>query len=381
MLVRRDTRRRLDQFIGNPGCRANVLSAVHDIPMSDVARSLGLAPKGGQSPFAIGRGVVFERSLYADSAARLFAALVSAGVLPASASGFVDLRLRLNGGTVTDLEASRARFAELLRSFAGASDEERARLPAIVAAPALRIPGRSILPDGMFAVDVVTVHAAPRPGKIVLRVGEIKVYPDRGGHTDAHELATTRAQAGIYVHALRLALEGESSEVRDAIEVSDEGFLVLTWPGSNTPVVRAREDLRYQAARAETAFERLRSAAAEAEALPADDGGEAPPRARLSIIAEADKAYDEACVSFCDLEGHCHDAAVARGDGAVLGRDAARFLGGISLDRAAALLAGAAPATAAEGDFVRRAGDVRRASEARLARAERSGQVNGEERS
>ena len=87
-MLRRDTRRRLDQFIANPNCQANVLSAVHDIPMAGGGRgSLGVDPQSGQSPFAIGRGVVFERSLYADGAERLFAALVAAGVLPASAGG------------------------------------------------------------------------------------------------------------------------------------------------------------------------------------------------------------------------------------------------------------------------------------------------------
>ena len=30
-------------------------------------------------------------------------------------------------------------------------------------------------------------------------VGEIKTYPDRGGHTDGGELAQARAQAGVYI--------------------------------------------------------------------------------------------------------------------------------------------------------------------------------------
>jgi hypothetical protein len=358
MRIRRDTRRRLDQFIANPNCAANVLSAVHDIPMVQVARALGLEVDVGQSPFAIGRGVVFERSLYADGAARLFEALVASGVLPAGASGFVDLRLRVNGGSLAELDDSCALFAALLGRFAAASDDERAALPAVIASPALRIPGRAILPDGMFAVDVVTVHPARRPAPVVLRVGEIKVYPDRGGHTDPHELATTRAQAGIYVHALRLAVE--AAGVGASVVVADHGFLVLTRPGSNAPSVRADEDLRFQARRAESAFERLRTAAAEAEALPGDAEGPDVPTDRLAVVRDAAKAYDEACVSFCELEGHCHAAAVSAGDGAILGRDVARFLGAISLVRAAALLDGAEPVTPAEEDLVRRARDALR---------------------
>jgi hypothetical protein len=352
-MIRRDTRRRLDQFIANPACQANVLSAVHDIPMAQVAAALGLDVEVGQSPFAIGRGVTFERSLYADGAARLFSALVAAGILPAAATGFVDLRLRLNGGTVAGLDEACARFHELLLRFAAASGDERAALPAVLAAPALRIPGRAILPDGMFAVDVVTVHPGPVGSPVVLRVGEIKVYPDRGGHTDPHQLATTRAQAGIYVHALRLAVA--EAGVGSSVTVADDGFLVLTRPGSNAPSVRAREDLAFQAQRAEVAFERLREAAALAEALPGDVEGEGVPAARLAVVADAPTAYEEACVSFCELSGRCHAAAVAAGDAAILGRDAARFLGTVRLDRAAALLDGAAAESPAEADFVRRA--------------------------
>jgi hypothetical protein len=355
-MIRRDTRRRLDQFIANPACRANVLSAVHDIPMSQVALALGLTPQGGQSPFAIGRGVTFERSLYANGASRLFAALVSAGVLSAAAAGFVDMRLRLNGGPMAGLDAACAHFHALLLHFAAAataaSPAERAALPAVLAAPALRIPGRAILPDGMFAVDVVTVHVGATPGgPVVLRVGEIKVYPDRGGHTDPHQLATTRAQAGIYVHALRLAVA--EAGVGDRVTIADDGFLVLTRPGSSAPSVRAHEDLGFQAQRAEAAFERLREAAALA--LPGDVDAEAVPAARLAVVRDAPRAYDEACVSFCELESHCHAAAVVAGDGAILGRDTARFLGTVPLDRASALLDGAAAASPAEADFVRRA--------------------------
>lgn len=365
MRIRRDTRRRLDQFIANPSCNANVLSAVHDIPMLQVARSLGLAVEGGQSPFAISRGHTFERTLYANDGERLFAALIRAGVLPAGASGLIDLRLKVNGGTLAEIDEARERFEALLHRFAATPREERASLPSVIAAPALRIPGRAILPDGLFAVDVLTVHpqgptAEGAPGPIVLRVGEIKVYPDRGGYTDPHELATTRAQAGVYVHALRLAVE--AAGVGAAIQVATDGFLVLTRPGFNLPSVRANEDLRFQEQRAAEAFERLRTAAAEA--LPLDGTGPEVPDLRLAVVRAAPRAYDEACVSFCELESDCHRRALEGGEPSVLGRDVARFLGTITLHRASALLGGAAAESTAEQDFLRRAVEARRAGAA-----------------
>ena len=152
----------------------------------------------------------------------------------------------------------------------------------------------------------------------------------------------------------------EAEGLEGGIAVSDEGFLVLTRPGSNVPSVRAHEDLHFQARRAERAFERLREAAAQAEALPGDADAVEVPRPRLAVVADAPKAYDEACVSFCELEGHCHALAVKDESPAVLGRDVARFLGAVSLARAVALLDGARAETAAEEDFVRRAADARR---------------------
>ncbi len=349
-MIRRDVRRRLEQYAANPECEANVLAAVHDIPMDKVARDLGLEPKVGQSPFAIRRGHNFERLLFEDQALRLRKALVDQKVLPANAEGFVDLRTKKNGGTLPTLDASRQAFLELLKGFSSAAGEARDRLPTIVASPGLAVPGRAILPDGLFSVDVLTVHPQPLPGPIYLRVGEIKVYPDRGGFTSSTELAATRAQAGLYLHVLRVELE--KLGVSGAIEASNYGFLVLTRPGSNQPSVRAPEDLRFQAARAEIAFERLRDAAARA--VPPDGDTKDVPRPRLELIAQARKRYGDRCLAFCELADHCHAQALAAGDAVALGEDVARLLGEISLHRALELLRGADALTPAEVDFQRR---------------------------
>lgn len=350
-MIRRDVRRRLELYAANPECEANVLAAVHDIPMDRVASDLGLSPKVGQSPFAIRRGHNFERSLFEDGAQRLRKALIDQKVLPPNASGFVDLRTTKNGGEQPNVEASRHSFLELLRGFVEAEGEARPRLPAIVASPGLAVPGRAILPDGLFAIDVVTVHPRPPPEPIYLRVGEIKVYPDRGGFTNSIELATTRAQAGLYLHVLRTELAALG--IGNAIEASNYGFLVLTRPGSNQPSVRAPEDLRFQAARADVAFERLREQAARA--VPPDVDAKEVPRPRLKLIADAPKRYGDKCLGFCELADHCHAQALADGNASALGEDVARLLGEISLHRARELLHGAEAQTPAEVDFQRRA--------------------------
>jgi hypothetical protein len=48
----------------NPQCQANVISAVHNIPMADVAKLEGSKPTIGQSPFGIARGQTFEGALF-----------------------------------------------------------------------------------------------------------------------------------------------------------------------------------------------------------------------------------------------------------------------------------------------------------------------------
>jgi hypothetical protein len=181
-----------------------------------------------------------------------------------------------------------------------------------------------------------------------LTVGEIKTYPDRGGYTDPRELATARAQAGVYVHGLRLVVE--ELGLAASFIVADKGFLVLSRPGSNRPSVRAGEDLRYQARRAERGFTLLRIAA---EGLPRGSG-----TADVTAIRSAPVNYSESCVTFCDRAPVCREKALRAGHGAVLGDDAARFLGSITLHRALELAAGGKPVTSAETDLQRRIRDV-----------------------
>lgn len=349
--MRRDVRRRLNQFVANPNCEANVRSSVHDIPMLSIAKHEGFEPKVGQSPFAIVRGLVFERSLFEDDAAVLGRSLIRSGVLPASAGGFLDMRLKQISGPMANLIEARDTFYDFLEKISDLDNKERAEIPSIVAAPALQIPGRSILPDGLFALDLLTVHPAPTPQPITLQIGEIKVYPDRGGYTDSDELAQARAQSGVYLYGLRLAINKLGLE--KSITVSDRGFLVLTYPGTNLPSVRANEDLKWQAARAEVSFNKLRAAAAQE--LPLDDlKSDQLSQTRLDYIQHAQIHYHESCWQFCERAERCHQNSLEAGDPQVLGDAVARLLGPIKLQRALDLLKGAAAGNDAERDFILR---------------------------
>lgn len=340
----RDTRRRFEQWARNPDCQANTLSAVHNIPMAEVVTREGGRPTMGQSPFAIIRGQAFEKALFRNEGRSLLEALKKAGVLPPEASGLADFRLRMNGGRCQSLDESLAKTAELLKRLA--SSRRSAGAPWLVAGATVRIPGGVMLPEALLVLDALVLRHDHAPRELV--VGEIKTYPDRGGYTDTKELATARAQAGVYVHGLDLVLKELGLET--AFQVVRQGFLVLTRPGFNRPSIRAGEDLRYQAERAKRGFHLLRQAATT---LPPAEGN-----GRVEAVSSAGTHYSETCVSFCDRAEICRAKALQRGEGAVLGDDVARFLGAVSLQRALELMAGAHPKTAAEQDVARRIKDI-----------------------
>ncbi len=336
---RRDTRLRFEQWARNPSCRANTLSAVHGIKMADVANADGAASSMGQSPFAIARGQTFERILFRNDGETLREALVEAGVLSSRVRGFADFRLRMNGGRLRDHDEAIAATSKLLQTLAAGK-----AAVAIIASATVRLPRLIMLPETILVADVVAVTGDRKAP--VLMVGEIKTYPDRGGYTDGAELAQARAQAGVYVHGLRTAL-GEL-KVAGKVTVADDGFLVLSRPGVNRPNVRAGEDLRFQAWRAERGFKQLEEAA---KGLP-------PPGSKdpIAAIQAAETDYRQECVSFCDRAPVCLAKALRESNPIVLGEDVARFLGKISLDRAVHLIEGAKPKDEAEEDLVRRTG-------------------------
>lgn len=348
MPVRRDTRRRFEQFVRNPDCEANVISAVTGVDMAKVAEAEGGEPTMGQSPFALARGTQFENALFRENGKRIREALIEAGVVDAPAQGFLDLRLRLTGGPIRDLDTAVKGTHELLRRIGEpSSSAERRQLPSIIAGAALRVPGQPVmLPEGVVALDVLTVSWPASHAGAELRIGEIKTYADRAGYTDKGDLAAARAQAGVYRYALGLVLEDEA--LQEVVECHGRGFLVLSRAGSNEPSIRSDEDLEFLTARARRGFERLRNAAKTVS--PFDPTNE---EKGIAAVTSADTTYSEKCLQFCDRAAHCREKA-GIDDGAALGDDVRRFLAGTTVTRAIELLHGSDPKNDVEHDLVRR---------------------------
>jgi hypothetical protein len=316
--------------------------------MAEVAKADGIEPTMGQSPFAIARGLGFERTLFRDDAARLRTALSRVGLLPDPNVPFLDLRLRQAGGTTANLDEALDKTTKTLAQAAQLARGGSGTVPGIITGATLSIPGGAMLPEAILVLDVLLLH---REGeRIDLIAGEIKTYPDRAGYTDAAELATARAQLGTYVHGLELVVGQivRNGELRPQLH----GFLVLSRPGFNLPSIRPREDLRYQVERARRGLVRLREAA-ESNRVPT---GANP----LDVVRVAPCAYSTACVSFCDRAELCYERARSDGRAVILGEDVERFLGGVSLSRMKELLEGDAPQGDGEADLVHRLDELRR---------------------
>jgi hypothetical protein len=341
----RETRRRFEQWARNPQCHANVVSAVHNVKMGVVARRENPAvPREGQSVFALTRGRSFEDGLVRDGGVRLLDALRRSEVLPSTSHEFLDHRTVANGGSIADL----AEAVRVGHDFLTALADGR-RFDGAVSSLTVRIPRGVMLPEAILIIDVLAVRTDGERPEIA--VGEIKTYADQGGHTSRHDLATARAQMGLYVHALDVTLDGLGLTGR--IHVSRSGFLVLTYPGSNQPSVRSGEDLTYQLARAQRGFELMEQSALlmNGEYGSGDDDD---PDSLIDLVRHADTHFQESCLTFCERADHCYQRALELGRGVALGDDVERFLDGVSLARVDELLSGAAPTSRVEHDLLAR---------------------------
>jgi hypothetical protein len=342
-------RQRFEQWSANPRCEANVLSAVGNVRMDRVAAKLGLSPSMGQSPFALAAGNNFEAMIVRDEGKRLQEALAKGGVLEQPSARFVDFRTRDKGGPMSSPDAAEAATEAKLQELAagGAIDGPRLWVGATIT-----VPDAAMLPRTLLSLDALLVLPTSPEGKGKatgalpwrLVVGEVKSFLDRGGYTDRGKLASARAQAGVYVAGLRAAME--SLRIPESrVTVATKGFLVFVRPGGRFPVVYGDEDFASQAARAKAGFARMRAIARTGPKL-GDEG--------LDAVIAAPRAFVASCTSFCDLAPTCQKDAWDRGEPRVLGEDMAKFVGGVGLKRAYAILDGAKPMTDEEKDLKRR---------------------------
>jgi len=331
--IKRDTRHRFEQWAKNPSCEANTVSAVHNMPMYEVAKKESPSAKNMRkaSPFALARGVTFERMLFDKSAKMIVEHLNKVNLLDVeSPNTFIDLRTKMNGGSIENLDIAVNKFTELLQHLTAYSDSDQL----IVAAATMKLVGNYMIPETILVVDALVCK---RVGdRWELTVGEVKTYPDRGGFTDKSHLSSTRAQAGVYVYALDRTIN--ELGLGSKMAVAENGFIVLTRPGTIFPRIRYPEDLKYQSDRAKRGFKDL-MAVAENLKRARDDK-------KAAYIESAGTCYGQGCISFCERANICYEREFKNGNPVVLGDDVEEFARGINLKRINKIVKGQVSRTA-----------------------------------
>jgi hypothetical protein len=181
----------------NPGCaRRRVIDAAR-VPAHELARQLGHPVTRGQSPFAIGSGVRFEKRLKEDSDYTSLAEVLRPFVdLPKTGLRVVDLG-KVPGMRVGQewLDTRAKRTDDVL----GAISRGDAEAPHLVDHPVL-------------VFDVAGAPVYLEPDALALRVGtqlqlvEIKSYAIIDGQADPAKVSSTGGQSAVYLLALRASL-------------------------------------------------------------------------------------------------------------------------------------------------------------------------------
>lgn len=345
-----NTRVRFEQWAKNPTCEANTVSAVLNVPTGLVAEKLGFKNQKQLPPFAIARGLAFEKYLFQDDAQKILSAMIQQKMLsPVESVEFLDYR---HQGNLQGLSRSAERSAELSRAFLESLVLEKANKNSkLVTGITIKLAKGVMLPEATLILDclLATWDETVEVPHWRLKVGEIKIFPDRGGYTNPAQIASARAQAGVYKHALEeWAIE---NNVETTFTVDNFGFLVFTWPGSTFPVVRPNEDLRSQAMRARDGFSRMDAVGSKVLNSNARDYD---PEEYVDWVTHSKTNFREACWEFCDLAQRCQDKALEDARPVFLGTDTARLLGETTVERALDLMDGAEPVSEFESELVSR---------------------------
>lgn len=349
-------RQRLEQLLDNPRCDKNAASAILNISLHSLAETLADEAKAqGQDfakvkpiafpKFAFEIGNKFEASLFeGDHPLRIERILIDGGLISLNSNPIIVAREE-NLTTQEYLEASH----ELLKKINNTTSGR----PRII--NGFKLPAKVLPPESTFEVDLLVAIPAD-DGTHRLVVGEVKVYPDRGGRTDVVQVAGARSQAGLYVHVLKNWLK--SLEGVDNLRVDGTGFLIFAEPTKGVPKFASLENLADQDRRAEVAIDRITQIfnSPNLQAIVANSD----PAEKLSFVREQADEYRESCWGHCAMAEVCFRKAVDEDKTIILGQKTEQQLSTLSLSQAVALADGEiTPTNDVEIDVVARFADAR----------------------
>ncbi|MBF9070545.1 hypothetical protein I2501_21200 [Streptacidiphilus sp. NEAU-YB345] len=312
--------RTLAALAANPGCGRRAVLDAAGVDKGALAERLGTPGAMGQSPFAITRGLVFERRLRADGCAELVA-LLRRTLLP---EGDEQAPVEVPDLLVKEGAAVRA-----------------ARTRSVLAEAASRPGVWTVLDHPLLRMEVAGSTVSLEPDAVVVRpdgrwtVLEIKSFPILDGSADPAKVGAAARQAAVYVLALRAtaaALEGTTLPASPYAEPegmaaapSTTGLLVCPRDFSNAPTA-ASVDLRKQIAVTRRQLARLTRVEQLLDVLPSGASLEDTPHS----VDALPHAYSPDCLAACELAFHCRTQARAAGAVETLGRGIRAELGGIT---------------------------------------------------
>lgn len=308
----------------------------------------------GQSPFAIARGLAFEKLLRDNDYA---AALELFGTLP----GFPRtgaLVVNQREGYPKDGTAMPQR-AEDTRKLLGRILRADPSAPNLIDGAVLTatIGGRM----AYFEADALAAFAGA-----MIRAAEVKSFPKVDERVDPDKLGASLDQVAIYILLARNAVEGLGGDPERL--VSDRALLVTPKNVGMTPTLSEQRVTR-RIERSRKLLESIPDPADVVSSVPRDlsfgpvADTTADERVRLNTLHDlADRVgtcYEPSCLSTCGNAKFCRERAFRAGSVVVAGTNAAHFLPEIlTLDRAEELSrgAGASPAEAPAAALLERAG-------------------------
>ncbi|HEX4789693.1 MAG TPA: hypothetical protein VH372_14585, partial [Actinospica sp.] len=237
----------------NPGCSRRAVLDAAGVDKRKLSERIGFPARYGQSPFAITRGIAFEKQVKTDGCAALLELLRTSLGFEVPEHEYVDLGVdpeaqATGGGTTVDratrYERTRALFGRVAAGEALLADHPLLRLD---------VGGR----PAYVEPDVVALSARPAGASASaparLYVAEVKSFAVIDGQADPAKVGAAATQAAVYVLALRRLF---ASLGADPALVAEDVILVCPKDFANQPSAHVL-DVRRQLAAVERQLARL----------------------------------------------------------------------------------------------------------------------------
>jgi hypothetical protein len=337
---RSPTVRALASYAQHTDCKLAALGFAAGVNFDRLLAGTRFQAPFGQSPFAIGRGLAFEKLLRANHYAAALDLLRGLPGFPRTAARVVNLRDGYPAGAGRMPLRARDTAALLKRIVRGDP-----AAPHLIDGAVLRA-----LVGGQVAYFEADALAALAGGEI--RGAEVKSFPKVDDRVDPDKLGAALDQVAIYICLTReevLGLGGDAERL-----VSDRALLITPRNVGMTPTL-SEQRVEARVRRAGRLLASIPGAADVAASVPAGVSfglvadARADERRRLDVLHDlADRvgtAYAPSCLSSCGNARFCRARAFRDGSPCLAGTATLRLLPGVpTLGRAEELTRGAPPA-------------------------------------